>query len=150
MSSIRPSQVRTRILREHDALGARIEELAALVSQLNAGQSGAWAAVLEAAQSLHSELREHIDFEDEVLAPALRQSDSWGPLRADQLIRHHAQQRAELRELGVRCTREDAAGLADLVTAMIVELRLDIAHENRDFLHADLLRDDVISDGEAG
>src|SRR5262245_22562855 len=102
MTTLRPSQVRARILREHATLRERVEALADLIAQLRAGSTAVLARGLADAQALCCELREHIDFEDALLEPALRETDAWGSVRAERLVRHHAAQRkhfAELEEL---------------------------------------------------
>jgi iron-sulfur cluster repair protein YtfE (RIC family) len=151
MRSLRPSQVRARILREHAALRSKLDRLAELTAQLEAGLEEAPGQVLELVQALHRDLQDHIDFEDELLVPALAEVDAWGPVRAAELMRHHTEQRAELLALTERSASESPDGLVHLVVELIADLRKDMAHEDSDLLAPDLLRDDVVAiDGEAG
>ena len=150
MESIRPSQVRARILQEHATLRVKLDSIALLIEELQAGSAAAFTRALTKAQALYRDLRAHIDFEDELLGPALRDIDSWGPLRADRLASHHREQRQQLRTLAERSNSESPEGLAGLLTSLIQELRTDMLFEERDVLSADLLRDDLISVGEDG
>lgn len=151
MGPLKPSQVRARILREHSVLRWQVDQLAELAVGLAAGDASASARVLVLAQALYRDLHEHIDFEDALLLPALRECDAWGPVRAADLAQHHALQRVQLCELAERSAAASPFALAHLVTDIIVELREDMAHEDRDLLSADLLRDDVVAvDAEAG
>lgn len=151
MESIRPSQVRSRILAEHAALRAELDRLTAVTEQLQAGCAGALAQAIDMAQSLYRSLRNHIDFEDALLVPALRDTDSWGPVRAERLTRHHAEQRSELRALSERSAIMPAQGLVQLLVALIADLRADMDYEDQEVLSSELLRDDVmVADNEAG
>lgn len=151
MKSLKPSQVRARILREHSALRQQLVPLAALAAQLEAGRPGIRALAVERVQGLYRALRDHIDFEDQLLAPALREIDAWGPVRADELLEHHARQRVELAMLAERSDAESGEALGRLIECWVTDLRADMAHEDRDMLSADLLRDDIVLiDAEAG
>ena len=125
--------------------------LAALAARLEADGPGVRALALEHVEGLYRALRDHIDFEDHLLAPALREIDAWGPVRADELLEHHARQRLEIAVLAERSGAESATGLARLIASLVSDLRADMTHEDCDMLSADLLRDDVVLiDAEAG
>ena len=146
MRSLKPSQVRARILREHSALRRQLVPLAALAARLEADAPGVRALALEHVEGLYRALRDHIDFED-----PLREIDAWGPVRADELLEHHARQRLEIAVLAERSGAESATGLARLIASLVSDLRADMTHEDCDMLSADLLRDDVVLiDAEAG
>jgi iron-sulfur cluster repair protein YtfE (RIC family) len=150
MSSIRPSQVRYRVLREHGVIREHLDKLAELSAQLQAGDADAFRAAQDRLQSFHQVLRDHIDFEDALLAPALHESDAWGELRARRLTDHHVEQREQLRAVVTRSRSEPPPGLGQLLDALIGELRRDMTAEEREYLSADLLRDDVVADAEDG
>jgi hypothetical protein len=139
-----PSQVRTRILRDHDSLRRHLSELEAECRAMLT-DSTRTDCVRGLAHEVLWELTQHTELEDEILAPALLEIDAWGQVRADQLLTHH------------RCQRERIHALADLYDAglalteiklitesFIAELRDDMEHEERDLLHPDLLRDDIV------
>ena len=151
MRSLRPSQVRARIIGDHEGLRRQLDELSQLGAKLQAGDDALFAQALARAQALYDTLRDHIDFEDDLLGPALREADAWGVLRAERLAHHHAEQRQQLRELDERCRSESPQGLACLLDALIEELRADMAFEEESVLSPEILRDDVIAvDGEDG
>jgi len=137
----RPSRIRKRILREHDALRATLEEL----SQTIATKDFDAARVTALSRQLGEQLRAHVDHEDALLLPALREADAWGQVRADQLAQHHAQQRAALGEDQLDTQlRAPRAELATWLRGVIDDLRTDMEHEERELLSVELLRDDPL------
>ena len=150
MSSIRPSQVRSRVLREHRAIREQLDSLAELSAQLQAGNTEVFREAQGRLQAFHQVLRDHIDFEDALLAPALNETDAWGDLRSRRLTDHHVEQREQLRAIVTRSRSEPPVGFAQLLDHLIDELRRDMSAEEREYLSADLLRDDVVADAEDG
>jgi hypothetical protein len=146
---VKPSEIRNRILRQHIALRARLDELGRAAARLTDG-SGSLREVAGLCLVLHGEICDHLEIEDEVLAPALRQIDSWGPVRAESLLGHHQMQRKDLSVL-LHASAIEIPELASTIGRLIGELRDDMAHEDHDILTSDLLRDDVLAiDLEAG
>ena len=96
-------------------------------------------------------LRDHLEFENAVLAPALYDLDAFGPVRARQLIAEHERQRSALTTmLGSIYERRDRELAGDML-GLLVELRVDMAYEEETLLHPDLLRDDCVApDTETG
>jgi iron-sulfur cluster repair protein YtfE (RIC family) len=121
-----------------------------LAAELRAGDVGEPSRAEAVAQAFYRDLREHIDFEDDLLAPVLRELDAWGGVRADQLTQHHREQRQQLRILAERSPSEPPQGLANLLEVLIDDLRTDMAYEEREVLSADLLHDDLVTDCEDG
>jgi hypothetical protein len=151
MQLLKPSQVRARILGEHELLRRSVDRLAAVTARLEAGECEAFTDALSSAQSLYHQLLDHLDFEDTLLVTALRDTDAWGDLRADRLASHHVEQRQQLHALADRSRSETPSGLAALLTGLITDLRLDMTYEEHEVLSADLLRDDVlVVDNEGG
>jgi hypothetical protein len=92
----------------------------------------------------------HLDLEEEVLVPALRDADAWGDERADLLLREHAGQRERFGEL-LRSLREARAPLraVALETRLLVrDVLFDMDHEEHALLSPRVLRDDPVVDGE--
>jgi iron-sulfur cluster repair protein YtfE (RIC family) len=149
--SISPSQVRVRILAEHTALRQRLDRLAEATAQAGASPSAPAAEVIAQARELYCALLDHLDFEDALLDETLRGIDAWGPIRAEQLALHHAEQRVQLRNLLERTRDMSPAELSELLQPVIEDLRADMLDEEQDILSPQLLRDDVIAiDGEVG
>lgn len=142
-----PSDVRIRILQDHDRLRQDLSDLEAAVGAMLLDGAGE-AQVAKLVRNLLVELSRHTELEDTILAPALMEIDAWGAVRSKQLLAHHQTQRAELLELS--CVFDMRLGLQDLaqvISRLVLDLRSDMAHEERDILSADLLRDDVIAVG---
>jgi iron-sulfur cluster repair protein YtfE (RIC family) len=141
----RPSSVRKRILREHAALRERLDQLASAVVTLEAGREQSTEAALELAGALYLALRDHIDHEDSVLVPILRDADAWGKVRAEQLAGHHALQRAAFSDASLKQQRgATPAAVAAWLRKLRDELLSDMEHEERELLTVELLRDDPL------
>ncbi len=143
-----PAAVRRLILADHAKLRRAVDELEA--RHRAAPVEGS--EVLRAAFSaLLGNLEQHIERENRMLAPALRESDAWGPVRAEAFARHHEAQHRELEAMHAIATDGDARTLADRVRRFINELRVEMDQEERDLLDPDVLRNDVVAiDPEAG
>lgn len=140
-----PSYVRTRILQEHAALRRQLTTLEASVDAMHADTSHC-ACVIATARQILSALVAHTQLEDSILAPALREIDAWGPVRAGLLLHHHSEQRAQLRELVDRYgAAVDPQRIARLTLAWIRDVRADMLHEETELLSAALLKDDPIA-----
>lgn len=106
-------------------------------------------ASLERALALGHELRRefnaHLDLEDRLLVPALRDGDAWGEIRAQQVAAKHGELRQELQALPLHesCPLDPCALAARLI-AVIEALRADMAREEHGVLTPELLRDDVL------
>jgi acetoin utilization protein AcuB len=145
----RPSQIRARILAEHQVLAsmyAEVEQLAAQVVDGD-GDGDAGIALRASCRSLYRTLQRHIEIENAVLGPALRDTDAFGQQRADGLLREHERQQSVL--AAALATLDAAAPLAIArdCRQLIRELRADMAEEERALLDADLLKDDVVAVG---
>jgi hypothetical protein len=138
-----PSQVRTRIMQDHDTLREHLSELEeACLTMLSDRQHAI--CVRQLAGKLLQALTQHTELEDAILAPALAEIDAWGAVRADQLLTHHQSQRGRIHELtSLYATQLDAEDVSRITHSFIAELRADMEHEERDLLHPDLLRDDL-------
>jgi hypothetical protein len=145
MGTPRPSSVRTCILEQHHALAQKLDH----VQQSAAALAAAGHASLERAIALGRELcREfaaHIELEDRLLVPALREVDAWGEIRVQELARTHGQQQEELQALPLSepCPVEPCALAARLI-AIIEALRADMMREQQGLLTPEVLRDDVL------
>src|SRR5262245_64583031 len=95
-----PSQVRERILHEHRVIRDQLLELETELDSL-AVDATKLDSLIETARKLLVELSAHTELEDAILAPALREVDAWGPVRATMLLDHHSEQREQFRNLMV-------------------------------------------------
>jgi len=142
---MRPSAVRKRIHTEHDELRGKLDEVEAVATRLAEGDGGAVESAIVASQALYDKLPDHIDLEDAILAPALREADAWGDIRDDKVVSQHKDQRQELMALGNEVPVDVKPGLfAERLQAFILDVREDMAHEEEALLNESILRDDVI------
>lgn len=140
-----PSFVRARILEDHASLRRQLKELEQAVDEMH-GDPSQCDNVIEIACQILTALVKHTELEDSILAPALREIDAWGSIRATLLLDHHATQRTQLRELVEDYERpENPERIARFTLAWIREVRADMAHEEMDVLSAALLKDDPIA-----
>src|SRR4051812_33464422 len=123
---MKPSEVREQIGHQHLQLRILFVEVRAALD----GAGDPRPAMLK----LVHEVREHLDAEDRLLLPALREIDIWGALRAAEVAEEHAEQRARLsylRELAQRGDRRDAVAVT---RALVAELTADMNAEEHDLL----------------
>ncbi len=148
-----PSQVRRTILEDHEHLRGALSALEALADALVAGDRAPAAEALAALHAMKQRFFDHLDLEEAIMVPALRDADAWGPERAQLVLDEHREQRAELEAMVQELDRPDVSPetIGRRIRAWIEALRVDMEHEESAVLSPDLLRDDVIAiDLEAG
>jgi acetoin utilization protein AcuB len=140
-----PEAIRARILREHERIRSLLDHMEVLAGRLASGERSTGVRLRNWARELSSVLRAHLDLEEELLLPAIRQVDAFGDARADELLAEHAVQRQLLgRVVDELCTAPSDAALAVGVLELVRALRDDIVAEERDFLGEVLLRDSLV------
>jgi iron-sulfur cluster repair protein YtfE (RIC family) len=151
---MRPSEIRRRVLTDHEALRGHLVGLEKLTRSVDRETTNGQARALrDDARALLEELSNHMRWEEHYLLPALRDADAWGEERARRLIGDHREQRQvldliieRLRDSG----RPEALVVRD-VFGLIAFLREDMDEEERDLLDPRVLRDDVVGiDVETG
>ena len=150
---MQPSEVRDRILRDHDELRRKLYAIERLAKEVGHDERRHVGPLRTSAERLLADLREHMRWEDRYLAPALEDSDAWGPERAEQLAEDHREQRNYL--AGVIAELQDqvrpAAVLATHLLELVRRVLRDMEEEEAFFLDPDVLRDDVVGiDVETG
>lgn len=101
---------------------------------------------------LYEKFVAHIDLEDRILAPAVRQIIGWGPTLHESMVEEHVRQREHLQsditdlKAGVIPQDDPAAS----VEAFVGTLMRDMDAEERHLLRTDLLDDSPLRDGECG
>lgn len=149
---MRTSTVRKRILEEHRVLRDKLDVLELLIDGLSEDPKRC-SAVSRSARDGLRRLVAHVQLEDAILAPVLRDVDAWGPVRATQLLEHHAEQREQLQSL-IRSYGRRGTDIEELALRMlrwIGDARADMEHEERGVLSRELLDDSTVAiDGEAG
>jgi hemerythrin-like domain-containing protein len=147
---MRPSEVRERVLADHEVLRQSLDDLERRAQAAIGGGEDRAPELRADAERFLATLQRHMRWEDRFLAPALREADAWGVERAARLDAEHREQRELLHHVleGLRdLTRPGpvvAANLLDLVRL----LREDMDDEEEALVNPRVLRDDVISLGE--
>jgi hypothetical protein len=141
-----PSEIRTRILQDHERLRHDLDQLEACAGELGADR-GALERLRVDAAALITHLDGHMRWEEWYLLPALREADAWGVERAARLASDHRAQRELLDFLNVRLHDETrpAALVAQDVAHLVGLLRDDMREEEAEMLDERVLRDDVIA-----
>jgi iron-sulfur cluster repair protein YtfE (RIC family) len=142
---MRPSDVRQRVLSDHEELRGRLDRLERLA---RAVATGAGPRELRAeAEALLDRLAIHMSWEDLYLVPVLREADGWGDARTARFADEHREQR-ELLEYVLR-SLHDANRPGPVVASNVLDLvsllRADMVDEESAFLDERLLRDDPIA-----
>jgi hypothetical protein len=143
-----PSTVRSEVLGQHEVVRDLLKEAvdtsaAALEAPPDAAADRA--RVVHLAYELRRRVRTHLAFEERLLIPVLSSADSWGPERARNLVEEHTRQREQLDAL-VSGVEEgwDRVRLAGALGRLATDFLRDMVEEERDYLHEDLLREDVV------
>jgi hypothetical protein len=86
----------------------------------------------------------HNMYEEQLLRPVLEAADSFGPVRIDHMVKEHVAEH--------RAMRKDLAGwtVTSVLRETLAGLRAHLDAEERYFLTAKVLRDDVITVEGAG
>lgn len=152
---MRPSEVRARVLADHEMLRARLADLDALAFAVERPQPDrTQVAKLRAdSEAFLSRLAKHMDWEEAYLLPELREADSWGPQRVERFLDDHREQRELLAMIldRVRDAHRPDEVVARDIRALVGLLREDMNEEESDFLDDCVLRDDIVGiDVEAG
>jgi Hemerythrin HHE cation binding domain len=137
---MRPSEVRDLVGRQHVQLRILFVEVRGTLED----------DPRRAIERLVREVWQHLDMEDRVLVPALRELDAWGPVRAAEIDAEHARQRAELNYLRDLARHGERELAVEGARTLLDELVADMDAEERDLLDPDLLRDDVIVIDQSG
>ena len=143
---MRPSEVKQRILNDHQLIKIMVSEVRNLALRIQAGEEYLSGRLRERGQDLYERFCRHIDLEDVILVGALRDADAGGEQRAEELRNEHREQREVLTYLLERLldpTQPQILMVVDLLnfTAWLLD---DMRHEEEMILHGDLLRDDVV------
>lgn len=143
---MRPSEVRHRILNDHEFIKKMVWGVRDFAHRIQAGEAYLSGELRERGQDLYEHLCRHIDLEDVILVDALRDADAWGKECAEELKNEHREQREVLSHLLERLLdpfQPQILMVRDLLnfTAWICA---DMKREEETILREDLLRDDVV------
>lgn len=144
-----PSEVRDEILAEHGKVIELLDDVEEEVQRVLNGATDV-ARLRDRAFALESAIAALIETEESILEPTLKDTDSWGEVRAEQVERVHERQRralAESRE-AFEAGKMHPGLLAEIVGDAVAEVRADLAKVQRRALGPELLRDDLVVSGQ--
>lgn len=136
MPRIRPDEVRVLMMQECDSLRGALDEL-----PLNPERDPQ--ALRAGIVDLRDRLRNYLRLEQELLLPALEETDHHGPGRLAHMRAAHAGHFFAAEELARAAMRpdSDARGLALRLSDLRFELRRDLDEDERCLLIAEVLQD---------
>jgi hemerythrin-like domain-containing protein len=128
--------VRRTVLEEHEELRRLLDEIEPLVARFEKGDEAAGSPLRERALGLYDRFSAHLELEDRILAPALREAGRQGERHAEHLAHEHREQRELLRYLLGRLTAQPRPTLlvARELSSFAEYLRLDMRHEEETLL----------------
>jgi hypothetical protein len=138
---MKPTEVRARLLEQHERLREMIELAAALAEQTRHGIADAGRQLQRAMVELASALARHNQDEEVLLGSILATVDAWGPVRRALMDEHHGAEHAALQN-ALDAAAEPGAAAADRTDEILARLLQHMDHEERHLLHASVLRDD--------
>ena len=135
--TITPSRALAELSAQHDALRGMMNRCDELADELDAGRMGPLQLTREVAR-LRLAFDAHNRFEEQLLRPVLIEADAFGEARIERMVEDHlGEHRAMRQQLGSDATSE--------LRQAIELLRRHLAAEERYFLTAKVLRDDLVT-----
>ena len=139
-----PMEVRGVIADEHRAIRVKLDDVSRLAKTVLTAGPSELKRFLQRTRTLFSDLKAQISNEAKILVPALRSSDAWGHIRADQLIAQLRIRRRQLRGMRKSAAKGEQATLGAEVDRFIDERRIGMTRVERDSLDSNVLRDDLV------
>lgn len=147
--SLDPSEVRARVLDEHEEIRRDLAAFTTMADQ--ADRTGDDTALRAAMRAFLPKLEAHMALEDEILVPALMEADAFGDVRTDIMHAHHAAYREEAAALLADLDAgSDPGAVVRWARKLVADVQVEMKEEEDRILRADILRDDVITSGVGG
>jgi len=131
-----PSKALRELFDQHEALRVSMDDCEQLADEVDQGRGDVRTLIDEVAK-LRVAFGEHNRFEEQVLRPILRELDAFGDVRIEHMFADHVEEHRAL-------TRSLDGPTAEL-RAALYQLRAHLVAEERYFLSARVLHDDVIN-----
>lgn len=131
-----PSKALDELLRQHEMLRAAMDDCELLADRVDAGHGNLGELVREVT-ALRQAFEAHNHYEEQVLRPILRALDAFGETRIEYMFADHVQEH--------RALRHRLDGPTAELRATLYGLRAHLAGEERYFLSARVLKDDVVN-----
>ena len=140
MTRLNPSEVRQRILEQHDALRGHLDALQAALAASTASD-----VLKQAASQVQEALTRHIADEEALLLPELQDVDGFGAARVAALQKEHMEQRELLGALVDSIKNSESENeLHAHVRELISRIRTDMDEEEKTHLTRKVLKDDIV------
>jgi Hemerythrin HHE cation binding domain len=137
-----PGRALAELAAQHAALRGMMDRCEELADELDAGRSGPTQLTREVAR-LRLAFDAHNKFEEQLLRPVLLGTDAFGEVRVERMFEEHVGEHRAIRVgLGSNATAE--------LRAVVADLRAHLDAEERYFLTAKVLRDDLVTLESAG
>lgn len=147
MERPKPSEIRARILQQHQVLRLRLDALAKSLEDSAREVRDLKADVAQ----LQTLLLEHVKDEERMLIPELREVAGFGAARVDQLKKEHAEQSEDLKAiLDAIMSADDRSELSSAILELIERIREDMKEEESTHLSPSVLKDDLITSDFGG
>jgi hypothetical protein len=141
------SQIRNELVAEHVALKQEAAAIEAEVQRILAGEPSI-GELRVAVERFAEKLSAHNHHEEALLREELRHIDAWGPQREALMDEDHAaEHEALVRSLNDAAHIASSKEVALRVHAMVERVVAHMRREEKEILHPDLLRDDVVTIG---
>ena len=140
-----PSEVREMIVKGHEQLRRDLVELANSAHEVLRDASVSDHKLRSQLAAMLEMVEEHMQLEERVLLPVLRETDSWGEERVERFRAEHARQFEIIAELLGSLEKSRPFGLALMTCGFVDLLRQDMRDEESTSLTHDVLRDDPIN-----
>lgn len=134
-----PSEVRKTIQQEHLDLRDKLSHLEKLIAKKEHSQ------IEKTFKDFSEKFVKHIENEERILIPALRNTTGWGDVRGDMMKNEHISQRERLKNLTSTIAQQNFNKYSPELEDFIRAIYADIDKEEKDFLNPNVLKDDVIT-----
>ncbi len=136
-----PKRLRERLLREHQSLRRSVQAVEGLLDQAEFDREDAVLELRTKTRDLYTSLCDHLEREEQLLSPVLREANAFGEEREAQLHENH---RAQREKLASQLADSDTMTNTELVASLrawIPTALQDLEREEREVLTEDMLSD---------
>jgi len=140
------SEIRNQLVTEHEALRAMVARTSSAAEQILEGSVVELDLLRATLTTLDQALAAHNRHEDELLRGIIRTVDAWGPQRESLMSESHATEHSAITQSLEACVSvDDRFEAAKRARELVARMLLHMDSEEREVLHPDILRDDVVS-----
>jgi len=140
------SQMREELIAQHAELRRRAGNVTTEAEHVMAGEGASAEGLRALLVTLDAALQAHNLREESLLREEIRKIDAWGPLREALMDdAHEAEHASIVRALKQTAAIDDAKVVAGQALEVVKRVLGHIDAEERELLHPDVLRDDIVS-----